>query len=80
MNLWEYYGVDWLAMGLTFLAIWLIGNKNRNGFVIHIVGNLCWISMGFMAGSLATMVANAAFIAVNARAILLWSKPEQSIH
>ena len=31
--------------------------------------------MGLMAGSLATMIANAAFILVNARAIMLWSKP-----
>lgn len=80
MNLLQYYGVDWLAMILTFIAIWLIGNKNKSGFVIHIVGNVCWIGMGFMAGSIATMVANAAFILVNARAIMLWTKPDSIVN
>ena len=80
MNLFQYYGVDWLAMSLTFIAIWLIGNKNKNGFVVHIVGNVCWIGMSFMAGSLATMIANAAFILVNARAIMLWKNPQHSVN
>lgn len=76
MNLFEYFAVDWLAMVLTLLAIWMIGNRDRNGFYVHIAGNFSWIVMGFMAGSLATMLANAAFILVNIRALLLWSKAE----
>jgi len=42
---------------------------------VHIGGNCAWIIMGLMAGSLATMLANAAFILVNVRAVVLWSKP-----
>jgi len=75
MNLFQYYAVDWLAMALTLLAIWMIGNRNKNGFYVHIGGNCAWIIMGLMAGSLATMLANAAFILVNVRAMVLWSKP-----
>ena len=76
MDIFQYYGLDWLAMALTLSAIWLIGNKDKSGFFVHIIGNICWITMGFMAGSLATMLANAAFILVNARALVLWSRPE----
>lgn len=76
MNLLQYYGVDWLAMALTLLAIWLIGNRTRSGFYVHIAGNFCWIAMGFMADSMATMLANAAFVLVNIRALVLWSRPE----
>ncbi len=79
MDFFEYYGVDWLAMVLTLLAIWFIGNKDKKGFYIHIVGNICWIAMGLMAESLATMLANLAFIVVNIRAIMLWSHPQESI-
>ncbi|MEH0091364.1 PnuC protein, partial [Vibrio alginolyticus] len=27
MEYFQYYGIDWIAMVLTFLAIWQIGNK-----------------------------------------------------
>ncbi|TXM07052.1 aminotransferase, partial [Vibrio parahaemolyticus] len=29
MEYFQYYGIDWVAMVLTFLAIWQIGNKNK---------------------------------------------------
>ena len=77
MNLFQYYAVDWLAMILTLLAIWMIGNRDRNGFFVHIAGNLSWIMMGFMADSMATMLANFAFILVNIRALMLWTKTDK---
>ncbi|MDG2090794.1 MAG: nicotinamide mononucleotide transporter [Gammaproteobacteria bacterium] len=72
----QYYGSDWLAMILTLIAIWLVGNKNKNGFLVHIIGNVCWIIMALMTGSLAMILANAVFILVNSRALILWSTPE----
>ena len=49
----KYYGIDWLAMMLTFLAIWQMGNKNRIGFILMMSGNLAWASIGFLTGSYA---------------------------
>ena len=80
MNLFQYYAVDWLAMVLTLLAIWMIGNRDRNGFIVHIAGNVSWIVMGFMAGSMATMLANFAFILENIRALVLWRKTENHVN
>jgi hypothetical protein len=40
----NYYGIDWLAMLLTVLAIYLLGNKARYGFVLMILGNVCWVT------------------------------------
>jgi hypothetical protein len=37
----RYLGLDWLAMGLTFAAIYLLGNKSRKGFIVMMIGNLC---------------------------------------
>lgn len=67
MELWQYSGIDWAAMVLTFLAIWQIGNKNRVGFILMIVGNSCWVSLGVMTGSLAMIVANILFLLMNIR-------------
>ena len=65
MDYFQYYGVDWIAMVLTFLAIWQIGNKNKIGFVLMIFGNSSWIVVGYLTGSLAMVVANLIFISMN---------------
>lgn len=70
----QYYGVDWIAMVLTFLAIWQIGNKNKIGFVLMMFGNSTWIVVGYLTGSLAMVIANLIFISMNIRAIIKWSK------
>ena len=69
-----YYGVDWIAMGLTLVAIYYIGNKSKSGFVLMILGNIAWIALGFLSQSLAMILANLLFAAMNVRAIYLWSE------
>src|SRR5215472_7426383 len=64
----QYFGLDWLAMSLTFAAIYLLGNKNRGGFVIMMIGNLCWSGIGLWAHSYAMIAANLGFFSMNVRA------------
>ena len=35
----DYLRLDWLAMVLTFSAIYLLGSKSRYGFFIMMAGN-----------------------------------------
>lgn len=72
MEITSYYGIDWVAMVLTFLSIWQVGNKNKIGFILMMFGNTCWMSVGYMSGSLAMIVANFIFLGMNVRAILKW--------
>lgn len=76
MTAFQYFGIDWLAMVLTFLAIWQIGNKNKLGFVLMMSGNSCWIAMGLMTDSIAMIIANIIFFTMNLRAVLKWSAPD----
>lgn len=78
--LFQYYGVDWLATVLTFLAIWLIGDRNKQGFYIMIAGNCCWVVLGGLTQSIALIVANLLFVTLNVRAIINWSKPDSDNH
>ena len=58
----EYLGLDWLAIALTFLAIYLLGNiKARKGFIVMMTGSLCWAAIGFWAHSYAMIIANLGF-------------------
>jgi hypothetical protein len=76
----QYLGIDWLAMCLTFSAIYLLGNKSRKGFVFMMLGNLCWSAIGLWAHSYAMVIANIGFFCMNVRAFMKWSpqaKPSQ---
>lgn len=35
----KYYGVDILAIAMTFIGLYLIGNRHSLGFVIAAIGN-----------------------------------------
>jgi nicotinamide riboside transporter PnuC len=70
----QYLGLDWLAMCLTFFAIYLLGNKNRLGFAVMITGNVCWSTIGLWAHSYAMVLANLGFLAMNVRGIFKWSR------
>lgn len=69
-----YYGIDWLAMVLTFCALWQIGNQNKMGFTIMMAGNSSWIAVGLLTHSLAMVAANTVFLGMNFRAIVKWSE------
>jgi len=63
-------------MCLTFSAIYLLGNKSRKGFALMMAGNLCWTAIGVWAHSLAMVLANLGFFAMNVRAFIRWAPTE----
>lgn len=74
----NYLALDWLAMVLTFTAIYLLGNKSRNGFLVMMAGNLCWSAIGIWAHSYAMVLANLGFFAMNVRGFLKWAPATES--
>lgn len=72
----NYYGVDWLAMATTFISLYLLGRKNRNGFIFGLVANFSWMTFGIMAQSVANVIANILFAGLNIRGFYKWGKTE----
>jgi hypothetical protein len=70
----KYYGVDWVAMAFTFVAIYLLGNKSRKGFATMMCGNTCWVVVGVLTSSIAMVIANTVFFAMNARGWIKWTR------
>jgi uncharacterized membrane protein len=77
MDYLQFWGIDWIAMVLTFLAIWQIGNKNKIGFFLMMGGNTSWIGVGYLMGSMAMIIANIIFLSMNLRAIIKWSSTDK---
>lgn len=77
----NYYGLDWLAMVLSLLALWLIGNKNRFGFAAFVLANLTWIVVGvWLIQSVGIVLGNVVFLAMNIRGYLNWKQPQTDGH
>jgi hypothetical protein len=75
----KYYALDWLAMGLSLLAVYLLGNKNKLGFVSFILANLLWTILGFtLINSLGIAIGNLVFLFMNIRGYLSWNKMAQN--
>jgi hypothetical protein len=72
----HYFGVDWLAMCLTFCAIYLLGNRSRTGFMVMMLGNILWCVVGLWAKSYAMLIANLGFFSMNVRGFMKWTSPE----
>jgi hypothetical protein len=70
-----YYGLDWIAMALTLLASYLLGNRNHWGFIVFIVANAIWTFLGFfMMNSIGMGIGNAIFLALNAIGWWKWRR------
>jgi hypothetical protein len=79
MNLTQYYGSDWIAMILSVASLWILGNRNRSGFVTMAVGNVAWVIYGVMANNLPVIISNTIFVALNLRGYFNWSHtPEKT--
>ncbi len=78
-NIFEYYLVDWLGISLSLLSVYMLGNKNKWGFIIFAISNVVWMFLGFvLMNSLGTAIGNAVFLVINIRGYINWKNvPEE---
>jgi hypothetical protein len=77
----KYYGLDWVAMAASLFAVYLMGNKNRFGFLSYIIANSLWIYLGiFKMQSLGISVGNGFFLMMNLRGYLKWTKQPDALN
>jgi len=75
----RYAGLDWLAMTLSLLSVYLLGNKNRAGFLVFAGANATWIFLGLTwMTSLGIAVGNTVFLFMNIRGFVNWRKNDPS--
>lgn len=67
-----YYGLDWLWYGASILAIYLLGNKNRLGFLSMIVSDLTGLAMAYLTHSSATLIGSLIYLVLNIRGWYAW--------
>ncbi len=72
----QYYGIDWLATVCGLSGVYLLGNKNKIGFVLFMVGSLGWAVFGVLSGSIAMTIGSLIFFTLHLRGFLSWKRIE----
>jgi mannose/fructose/N-acetylgalactosamine-specific phosphotransferase system component IIC len=75
--LFKYYGLDWLAMILTFFSINSFKDKNIRGFIYGGLACLCWMAFNFLAISIAGVIANLFFMYMHFKGFKEWQKDKK---
>ena len=70
----QYYGIDWLATVCGLAGVYMLGNKNRAGFVSLAVASVSWFAVGFMVGSWALMFGSLIFFTLHVRGFNRWGR------
>lgn len=76
MNLFQYYGIDWFATACGLGAVFLLGNKNKFGFLVFMMASLSWITFGIIVGSYAIVTGSSIFFVMHLRGFLKWRRDE----
>ena len=78
-TIFKYYGIDWIALVLNAIAIYLLGKKKKAGFSLGVIANVAWIMFAILADSLATVVACTIFIILNAKGWRSWTREQAPV-
>jgi nicotinamide riboside transporter PnuC len=75
----QYYGIDWLATAAGLSGVYLLGNRNRIGFLVMMVASLSWMTVGFLINSIALMLGSLVFFSLHVRGFLAWRRDERNM-
>ena len=64
--------MDIIAAALELVGAILIGNKDRRGFLIFIMGNVLWFTVGWRSGLWGLVGIGVAFAGINVRNYRKW--------
>ncbi len=70
----QFYGIDWLATVCGLTGVYLLGNKNKNGFLVFMMASLSWIVVGIFISSYAIIIGSSIFFIMHLRGWFNWSK------
>lgn len=76
VDLFNYYGLDWLSMIFGLLGLWLLGKKRKISFLFTAVGMLLALSVALLAQQFGFVVANCIMVVIAIRNYLIWRLEE----
>lgn len=72
----NYYGIDVAGMVLTLLSIYLLGKKNKAGFIFGALGSIFWIIFNIWVNTIPGLILSFLIVILNIKGYLNWKKDE----
>ena len=70
--------MDYVAGVLTLIGVWLVGNKNKYGFIAALLSNIVWIIYSLLyRHTYGIIIECLPLIAINTRNYIKWKKEER---
>lgn len=66
--------IDFIAGGFDLSAAYVIGNKNRYGFILSFIGNAAWIYVAFKVPVYGLLLIVVPALLLNVRNFLKWRR------
>ncbi len=79
MQFLQFYGIDWLATILGLTGVYLLGNKNKIGFIIFMLASMSWVTFGVLTGSVPVVIGSTIFFIMHLRGFINWSKEAKAL-
>jgi len=70
----QYYGIDWLATVCGLTGVYLLGNKNKIGFLVFMAASLSWVTFGILTNSFAVIIGSSIFFFMHLRGWISWGR------
>ena len=68
---------SYLLSIISLVTLWLIGNKNKAGFILGLLNQVLWIWYALMLKQYGLLVGVIAYAAIYIRNLIKWSKDEK---
>jgi hypothetical protein len=72
----QYYGIDWLATACGLSGVYLLGSRNKIGFILFMAASLSWAIFGVLSNSIAMTIGSSIFFIMHLRGFLNWRRTE----
>ena len=76
MDPFKYYCVDWIIFVMVIFHMYLVGQKNKWGWICGLAASGFTMAFGLMAESLAMILMNVGFAVMHTRNFILWHREE----
>jgi len=77
MEFLQYYGIDWMATVFGLSGVYLLGSRNKLGFILFMAASLSWVTFGVMTHSVAVIIGSSIFFIMHLRGFINWFREER---
>ena len=74
MEIFQFSGIDWLATACGLTGVYMLGDKNKIGFVLFMVASLSWVTFGVLTNSIAVIIGSSIFFIMHLRGFIRWTR------